>query len=48
MRTVTPLATARALGEIGPAQLSDPTLFDFRALGRDGNAAWPGGDNGVA
>src|SRR3546814_14213863 len=27
---------ARALGDIRPSQLSDPKLFDFLALGRDG------------
>jgi len=29
---------ARALGDIRPSQLSDPTLFDFLALGRRGDA----------
>jgi tRNA 2-thiocytidine biosynthesis protein TtcA len=48
---------ARALGDIRPSHLSDPTLFDFLALGRRGDApplpdahAWlaeprPGDDN---
>src|SRR3546814_16515482 len=27
---------ARAMGDIRPSQLSDPTLFDLLALGRDG------------
>ena len=42
---------ARALGDIRPAQLSDPKLFDFMALGRHGDAAglpdahaWPASD----
>jgi tRNA 2-thiocytidine biosynthesis protein TtcA len=41
---------ARALGDIRPAQLSDPQLFDFLALGRQGDAplpdahAWLAGD----
>ena len=41
---------ARALGDIRPAQLSDPKLFDFLALGRQGGAplpdahAWLAGD----
>ena len=30
---------ARALGDIRPAQLSDPKLFDFMALGRDDGSA---------
>jgi len=43
---------ARALGDIRPSQLSDPKLFDFLALGRQGDAAmpdahaWLGGDGG--
>ena len=32
---------ARALGDIRPSQLSDPTLFDFLALGRRGDAPLP-------
>jgi len=32
---------ARALGDIRPSQLSDPKLFDFLALGRQGNAEMP-------
>ena len=32
---------ARALGDIRPSQLSDPTLFDFLALGRRGDAVPP-------
>jgi len=32
---------ARALGDIRPSQLSDPTLFDFLALGRSGDAPLP-------
>jgi tRNA 2-thiocytidine biosynthesis protein TtcA len=32
---------ARALGDIRPAQLSDPKLFDFLALGRQGDAPLP-------
>lgn len=32
---------ARALGDIRPSQLSDPTLFDFLSLGRHGAAALP-------
>lgn len=32
---------ARALGNIQPSQLADPSLFDFMALGRDGIAAAP-------
>lgn len=32
---------ARALGDIRPSQLSDPKLFDFLALGRDGAGAMP-------
>jgi len=32
---------ARALGDIRPSQLSDPTLFDFLALGKRGDAALP-------
>jgi len=41
---------ARALGDIRPSQLSDPKLFDFLALGRQGDAplpdahAWLAGD----
>jgi tRNA 2-thiocytidine biosynthesis protein TtcA len=41
---------ARALGDIRPSQLSDPKLFDFLALGRQGDAplpdahAWLSGD----
>jgi tRNA 2-thiocytidine biosynthesis protein TtcA len=41
---------ARALGDIRPSQLSDPTLFDFLSLGKRGDAAlpdahaWLGGD----
>jgi tRNA 2-thiocytidine biosynthesis protein TtcA len=42
---------ARALGDVRPAQLADPGLFDFMALGRRGDAplpaapAWfPGGE----
>src|SRR5690606_13454855 len=30
---------ARALGDVRPSQLSDPKLFDFLALGRDGAGA---------
>src|SRR5690606_24699191 len=30
---------ARALGDVRPSQLSDPKLFDFLALGRDGGGA---------
>ncbi|WP_368565316.1 tRNA 2-thiocytidine(32) synthetase TtcA [Pseudoxanthomonas sp. UTMC 1351] len=43
---------ARALGDVRPAQLADPKLFDFMALGRLGDAplpavsAWfPGGES---
>jgi len=32
---------ARALGDVRPAQLADPRLFDFMALGRLGNASLP-------
>ena len=32
---------ARALGDIRPSQLSDPTLFDFLSLGKRGNDALP-------
>jgi len=32
---------ARALGDIRPSQLSDPKLFDFLALGRNGSDAMP-------
>ena len=32
---------ARALGDVRPAQLSDPKLFDFLALGRHGDAPLP-------
>src|SRR5690554_4914904 len=32
---------ARVLGDIRPSQLSDPKLFDFLALGRDGAGAMP-------
>jgi len=32
---------ARALGDIRPSQLSDPTLFDFLALGKRGDDALP-------
>ena len=32
---------SRALGDIRPSQLSDPTLFDFLALGRRGDGASP-------
>ena len=32
---------ARALGDIRPSQLSDPKLFDFLALGRQGDGALP-------
>jgi tRNA 2-thiocytidine biosynthesis protein TtcA len=32
---------ARALGDIRPSQLSDPKLFDFLALGRNGDAPTP-------
>jgi len=32
---------ARSLGDIRPAQLSDPKLFDFLALGRHGDAPMP-------
>ena len=32
---------ARALGNIQPSQLADPTLFDFMALGRGDSAAAP-------
>ena len=32
---------ARALGDVRPAQLSDPGLFDFLALGRRGDGALP-------
>jgi tRNA 2-thiocytidine biosynthesis protein TtcA len=32
---------ARALGDIRPSHLSDPTLFDFLALGRRGDAPLP-------
>jgi tRNA 2-thiocytidine biosynthesis protein TtcA len=32
---------ARALGDIRPSHLSDPTLFDFLALGRHGDAPLP-------
>ncbi|RMH87918.1 tRNA 2-thiocytidine(32) synthetase TtcA [Lysobacter pythonis] len=45
---------ARALGDIRPSQLSDPTLFDFLALGRRGDAAvadahaWLAGSETVA
>jgi len=42
---------ARALGDVRPSQLSDPKLFDFLALGRDGGGdampdahAWPAGE----
>ena len=41
---------ARALGDVRPSQLSDPTLFDFMALGARGGAplpdahAWLAGD----
>ena len=41
---------ARALGDVRPSQLSDPTLFDFLALGMRGDAplpdahAWLSGD----
>ncbi|MCL7714778.1 tRNA 2-thiocytidine(32) synthetase TtcA [Stenotrophomonas mori] len=41
---------ARALGDIRPSQMADPSLFDFRALGRRADAplpdlhAWLGGD----
>jgi tRNA 2-thiocytidine biosynthesis protein TtcA len=32
---------ARALGDIRPSQLSDPTLFDFLSLGKRSDAALP-------
>jgi tRNA 2-thiocytidine biosynthesis protein TtcA len=32
---------ARALGDVRPSQLSDPKLFDFLALGRNGDVALP-------
>ncbi|UTA54690.1 tRNA 2-thiocytidine(32) synthetase TtcA [Lysobacter soli] len=32
---------ARALGDIRPSQLGDPKLFDFLALGRNGDAPMP-------
>jgi tRNA 2-thiocytidine biosynthesis protein TtcA len=32
---------ARALGDVRPAQLADPKLFDFLALGRQGDAPLP-------
>ena len=32
---------ARALGDVRPSQLSDPTLFDFIALGRQDGAPLP-------
>src|SRR5688572_4324667 len=32
---------ARALGDIRPSQLSDPALFDFLTLGRQGDAPMP-------
>ena len=32
---------SRALGDIRPSQLSDPTLFDFRSLGKRGDAVLP-------
>jgi tRNA 2-thiocytidine biosynthesis protein TtcA len=32
---------ARALADVRPAQLADPTLFDFPALGRQGEGALP-------
>ncbi len=32
---------SRALGDIRPSQLSDPTLFDFLSLGKRGDAALP-------
>lgn len=35
---------ARAMGDVRPAQLADATLFDFMALGRDGDAALPAAD----
>ncbi|HEY5804197.1 MAG TPA: tRNA 2-thiocytidine(32) synthetase TtcA [Lysobacter sp.] len=34
-------AIARALGDVRPAQLSDPNLFDFLALGRQGDSPLP-------
>ncbi|HEY5851170.1 MAG TPA: tRNA 2-thiocytidine(32) synthetase TtcA [Lysobacter sp.] len=34
-------AIARALGDVRPAQLSDPGLFDFLALGRQGDSPPP-------
>jgi tRNA 2-thiocytidine biosynthesis protein TtcA len=34
-------AIARALGDVRPAQLSDPGLFDFIALGRHGDSPLP-------
>ena len=39
---------ARALGDIRPSQLSDPKLFDFLALGRDGSDAMPGAHDWLA
>ncbi|MGB3393910.1 MAG: tRNA 2-thiocytidine(32) synthetase TtcA [Stenotrophomonas sp.] len=33
---------ARALGDVRPAQLADPSLFDFMALGRRDHAPLPG------
>ena len=35
---------ARALGDIRPAKLSDPTLFDFLSLGKRGADCMPDGD----
>ena len=35
---------ARALGDIRPAKLSDPTLFDFLSLGKRGADGMPDGD----
>ena len=32
---------ARALGDVRPAQLADPKLFDFMALGRLGDQSLP-------